>query len=144
MKKFVKPDHKGKKAEKKIISAACKGDLTAYVKHYPTGAMIPLCAEAVERMNNGETLDIEQAERRNDRYYFSLPFLAIRWGMETKDCLDLLIKSEVPCFFNPREVEINGNSALVGQDDICVFKEYVDALEENLVKKQKDIQPEFI
>lgn len=144
MKKFVKANYKGKKGEKVIIDAARKGELTAYVKHSPTGAMIPVTSEAIERMKNGETLNIEEAERNYDRFYFRLPFLAIRWGIETKECLGKLMELEVPCFFNPKEVPVSENKAMVGQDDVCIFQEYVEALEKNIFKKKKDVQPEFV
>lgn len=141
MKKFVKPNYKGKKAEKMIINAACKGELTAYFKHNPTGAMIPATTEAVQRMKDGETLNIEQIERAYDRFYFRLPFLAIRWGMETKECLGRLMELEVPCFYIPRETKVAGK---IGQDDICIFMEYVEALEKSVIKMKKDVHPEFI
>jgi hypothetical protein len=144
MNKFVKSNYKGKKVEKMIMDAACNGDITTYVKHKATGAKIPIATQAVRRMKNGETLDIEEAERTHDRFYFKLPNLAIRWGIEKKECLGKLIELEVPCFFNPNQVPINGNDAKVGQDDICVFNEYVEALEKNNIKKINDINPEFI
>jgi hypothetical protein len=144
MKNFVKPNYKGKKVEKIIMDAASKGELTAYIKHSPSGAMIPVTTEAIDRLKNGETLGIEEAERTYDRFYFKLPFLAIRWGMENKECLDKLIDLDVPCFFNPEQVPISENKATVGQDDVCVFKEYVDALEKTIIKKKKDVQPEFV
>ncbi len=144
MTKFVKPNYKGKNAEKIIIDAACKGKITAYAKHQPTGAMIPVTQEAVARMKNGEELDIKEAEKLYDRFYFKLPSLASRWGMENKDCLGKLIELEVPCFFNPGEVPTNGNEAKVGQDDVCVFMEYVIAVEKRKVKKINDIEPRFI
>jgi hypothetical protein len=144
MKKLVKANYKGKKKEKIIIDAATKGEITAYIKHSPTGAIIPVTPEAVFRMKNGETLSIEEAERTYDRFYFRIPFLAIRWGMETKECLGKLIELEVPCFFNRAKVPVYGNKAMVGQDDVCVFQEYVEALEKNIIKKKKDVQPEFI
>ena len=144
MSKFVKPTYRGKKVKKAIINAAIKGNITAYVKHSPTGAMIPVTPEAISRMKNGETLDIEEAERTYNRFYFRLPFLAIRWGMENKVCLGKLMENEVPCFFNPNEVPIHNKSATVGQDDVCVFQEYVEALEKKTFKMIKDVRPEFI
>jgi len=141
MKKYVKANYKGKRSEKIVINAACKGELTAYVKHSPTGALIPVTSDAVIRMKNGETLDIEQAERLYDRFYFKLPFLAIRWGMETKECFGKLMDLQVPLFFNPYEAELAG---AIGQDDLCVFQEYVEALEKTTIKMKKDVQPEFI
>ena len=144
MKKFVKANYKGKKAEKIVINAACEGKLTAYIKHNPTGALIPVTSDAVIRMKEGEELDIKEAERTYDRFYFKLPFLAIRWGMGSKECLGKLIELEVPCFFNSNETLIKGNEAHVGQDDVCIFKEYVDALEKKTIKMKKDVQPEFI
>lgn len=142
--KFVKSNYKGKKYEKEIHKACANGDLTAYAKHNPTGAMIPIAPEAFIRIKNGETLGIEEAERTYDRFYYRLPFLAIRWGMENKECLKKLMDLEVPCFFNPNEVPISENKATVGGDDICVFKEYVDALEKSVIKIKKDVQPEFV
>lgn len=144
MKKFVKPNYKGKEHAKKIINAACKENITAYVKHSPTGAFIPVTTDAMQRLKDGETLAIDKAERTYDRFYFRLPFLSVRWGMENKECLGKLIKFEVPMFFNPSLVEINNNEAKVGQDDICIFQEYVEALEKKIIKKKKDVQPEFI
>lgn len=144
MTKFVKPTYKGKKGEKIIIDAACKGEITAYVKHEATGALVPVTKEAVSRMKNGETLDIEEAERLYDRFFFKLPSLASRWGMENKECLGKLMELEVPCFFNPGEVPHNGKEATVGQDDVCVFLEYITAVEKNKVKKVNDIEPRFI
>jgi hypothetical protein len=144
MRKFVKPTYKGKKGEKVVIDAACEGKLTAYVKHSPTGAMIPVTMDALQRMRDGETMNIEEAERTHDRFYFRLPFLAVRWGMDSKECLGKLMELEVPCFFNPNDVPIDSNKATVGQDDVCIFQEYVEALEKKTFKKKKDVQPEFI
>lgn len=144
MKKFVKANYKGKKAENIIIDGACKGKITAYVKHKATGALIPVKSDAVKRMKNGETLDIEEAERTHDRYYFKIPMLSERWGMGKKECLGKLIELNVPCFFNPNQVPVIGDTANVGQDDVCVFKEYVNALENGIIKKVKDVEPFFI
>lgn len=143
MKKFVKPTYKGKNTEKLVINAACKGDLTAYVKHNPTGAMIPITSDAVRRLQNGEKIDIEEAEKTHDRFYFKLPSLAVRWGMENKECFEKLIELEVPCFFNPNQVPMDNNIATVIRDDICIFQEYVEALEKKSIKKINDLKPEF-
>ena len=144
MKKFVRPNYRGKKNEKVVINAACQGDITAYVKHQPTGALIPVKPEAVRRMKAGETVGLEETERLHDRFYFKIPALAERWGMEKPNCFAKLIELEVPCFFNPNQVPIEGNEAKVGQDDVCVYQEYVEAVEKKKVKKVKDVQPEFI
>jgi hypothetical protein len=144
MPKFVKLKNKSKKEKKIIIDGACDNKITAYVKEEHTGALIPVTTEAVKRMRNGETLSIEEAERLHDRFYFKLPALAIRWGIDKKELLGKIIELKIPSFFNPNEVKINGNEALVGQDDVCVFKEYVDALEKKLIKMKKDIKPDYI
>ena len=143
MSKFSKLTDYSKKDQKIIIEGARDDKIDVYVKHSPTGALIPITNEAIQRVTEGETLDIEEAERTHDRFYFKLPFLAIRWGMDSKQCLGKLMELEVPCFFNPNDVPINNDMAQVSKDDICVFKEYVDALEEKIIQKVKDVQPEY-
>lgn len=144
MTKHVKLKNKSKKHQNIITGAASKGEVTAYVQDEHTGALIPITKEAVNRMKNGETLSMEEAERLHDRFYFKLPSLAIRWGMDKKELIGKIIELKIPSFFNPNEVEITGDKALVGQDDICVFKEYIDAIEEKVIKMKKDVQPEYI
>jgi len=144
MTKFIKLKNKNKKERNILTDAASKGELTAYIKHDPTGALVPVSKDAIKRMENGEMLDFHEAERLYDRFYFKVPFLAIRWGIITTECLGKLIEFKIPSFFNPNEVEIKGNKASVGADNVCVFKEYVDALEKKIMKIKKNVEPEYI
>jgi hypothetical protein len=122
MKKFVKPNFKGKKHEKIILDAAQKGDLTAYVMHSPTGAMIPVDPDAIIRMKNGETMDLAEAEKLYARFYFKLPFLAIRWGMKTKECLGKLMELEVPCFLFQKKQSVMDIQPKWGKTIYVYFK----------------------
>lgn len=141
--KFIKIS-KNMKHKEMIIDAASKDKIQVYVKHKATGALVPIKNELIDRLKNGETMHLEDAEKTTDRYYFKLPNLAKRWGLEQKECLGKLIELEVPCFFNPNDVPILEDTAKVCQDDICVFKEYIDAVEKKKVKKKIDTNPDFI
>lgn len=141
--KFVKYEKIGKHKDM-ILEAASKDKIQVFVKHKPTGALIPIKPELINRLKNGETLNLEEAEKITDRYYFKLPNLAKRWGMEQRECLGKLMELEIPCFFNPNDVPIDGDTAKVCQGDICVFKEYIDAVEKKKVKKKFDTKPDFI
>ena len=62
---YVKPNYKGKKAEKKVMDAAEKGELTAYIKHPVTGLMIPVGKSLVIRLRAGEQITIAEIEAYN-------------------------------------------------------------------------------
>ena len=144
MKKYVKADYKGKKNAKKIIDSAKSGKITAYAKHDGTGAIIPIDPEFIQKMQNGESYSLEEAEKRYDRFMFKLPELALRWGLDNKETLGVLIGFSVPCFVNPRELDKKNDSALIGSEDVCVFFEYVEAIENNHgIQKKNDIEPIF-
>jgi|GEM_PF-5352163 hypothetical protein len=141
--KYVKLSHYEEHKDL-IVDAAAKDKIQAFFKHQPTGALVPVCPKIIQRMKNGETFTFDEAEKTTDRYYFKLPDIAKRWGMEQKECLGKLMELEVPCFFIPNDVHIELDTAKVCQDDVCVFKEYIDAVEKKKVKKKIDTKPEFI
>src|SRR6185369_16829318 len=131
MTEYVKPDWK--KYKKHILDATKSGQLTAYAKHDSTGAMVPIDPSYIQKMKEGKTYD---------RFMFKLHDLATRWELNTKDTLGILIKFEVPCFVNPRELDQKDNSSLVGSEDVCIFAEYVEALEKNKsIEKKNNINP---
>lgn len=141
--KLVKPNCKGKRIEKAVMDAASQGNITIYVKHKKTGAAVPIDSEYVKRMTNGDTVNLSDAERRYNRRYFKVDKLSIRWDMDSDDIVAVLMEFEVPCFFIPNEVEHDGFSASVGCDDICVFEEYVLAIEKKRKLKKKNVKSNY-
>lgn len=141
--KLVKPNCKGKKLEKVIIEAASQGKITAYVKHKKTGAAIPIDSEYVKRMKNGESFDISEAERRHNRRYFKVDKLSKRWDMNPDDVVGILLEFEVSCFVKPNEVENDGIKMMVGCEDVCVFEEYVLAIEKKRRLKKANINSSY-
>lgn len=142
--KLIKPNKYGKELEKKVIEGAAKRELTTYVKHKKTGAVVPIDSKFVMRMANGESFDIGEAERRYNRRYFKVEKLTDRWDMESDDIVAILMEFEVPCFFNPNEVEHDETTAKVGCNDICVFEEYVLAIEKKRKLKKKNVNSRYM
>ena len=142
--KLVRPNKYGKKIEKAAFDAFATGELSGYVKHKKTGANIPVDGEIAKRMYNGETFDISDAERKYNRRYFKVEKLTIRWDMEPDDIVSILMEFEVPCFFNSGEVEYDATSAQVGCNDVCVFEEYVLAIEKKRRLKKKEVNSRYM
>ena len=138
--KLVKPSKYGKEMENKIFDAASKGELTAFDKHKKTAAVIPIENEIIKKMKSGESFDIGDAERKHNRRFFKVEKLTIRWDMEPNSIVKILQEFEVPCFFKPDEVEHDGISAIVGCGDICVFEEYILAIEKKRNLKKNHVK----
>lgn len=64
-KTYVRPNYKGKKAEKIIIDAAENGCLDAWCQHPITKKMIKVPANLISRMRLGESFSIEEIEENS-------------------------------------------------------------------------------
>lgn len=61
-KTFVKSDFKGEVVKEKIIDAALKGDLDAYIVHPLTKKAIKVPSELINKMKGGETVTLSDIE----------------------------------------------------------------------------------
>ncbi len=142
---FIEYNSIDKKIKKAILDAAANGELSTYIVHKETGAKVPIKKEAIQRLKRGDEMDLEEAERTTNRYYFNMYNLSLRWNMKPEECFDKLRPFNLPFFFNPNHVPIlDDYSAMVGINDVCMFLEYILAVEEKLELTINDIAPEFI
>lgn len=123
-----------------LMKAASQGKVTAYVQHKETGAPIPIDNQYINSLKSGRKFNLVDVERRYDRHYFKIKQLERRWDMDGSEIMKILIKYNVQTFYKPAEVAHVDGEPMVGRNDICVFAEYVTAIEgrDNLKKTETD------
>lgn len=137
---YVKSDYRGKKLAHHIIDAASSGELIAYIKHPPTGAMIPIDPIYISKMKNGETVELQEAERKYNRRYFKVEKLKIRWDMDSDEVIRIFESYKVPVYFLRNEVTFEEKHEA---DDFCFFEEYVLAIEKKNKLKKKEVKSKY-
>jgi len=121
---------KFKKNEQKCISkGVINNELTSYMEHKKTGAIIPVSQQAFKKLSNGEALDFSKCERADNRRYYYVKDLSKRWKKNNDEVLDILVEHECTLF----AVGSTSTGILkIGIEDICIYEEYVLALEKSL------------
>lgn len=131
-KELVKVKCKDKKMQELIDNAIYENKVTIYVIHKKTGAIIPVDNEFYKRVKDGEIFELSEIERKYDRRFFKANNLEIRWNMDMKDIIKILNKYDIPCFIELNKLNKDKIKYEPKDDEICVFEEYVLALEKKV------------
>lgn len=127
-----------------LINAASQGQITLYAKHKETGASIPVDNQYVKALKDGRKFNLVDVERRYDRHYFKIKQLERRWDMEGPEVVEMLMKYNVSTFYKPAEVAQLEGEVRLGINDICVFSEYVTAIEQRENIKKEDCESKYL